>query len=103
LKNFDEPLSNRKDGGLTMDVADLTLPLNVTIGKHQQKCESKIFYLGIIDILTQYTEWRKLEAQYKRLRRWNQPSCVNPEKYADRFVIFFDEYTSSTRSSTNQK
>mmetsp|Transcript_21720 Transcript_21720/g.26634 ORF Transcript_21720/g.26634 Transcript_21720/m.26634 type:complete len:545 (+) Transcript_21720:763-2397(+) len=103
LKNFDEPLSNRKDGGLTMDVADLTLPLNVTIGKHQQKCEGKIFYLGIIDILTQYTEWRKLEAQYKRLRRWNQPSCVNPEKYADRFVIFFDEYTSSTRSSTNQK
>ena len=96
LKDFEEPISNRKDNGLTMDVTSIKLPMKVTSGKQTQECDGKIFYMGIIDILQQFNVRKRMEARYRRIKggSWDGASCVHPEFYADRFVEFFDEYTS---------
>ena len=92
---FELPLSTRKDGGLVMDTTGFDMPLKVIVHGHEQVCEGKIFYMGIIDILQQYNIRKRFEARYRRLQSsgWQDASCVSPEIYAQRFVRFFDEYS----------
>lgn len=95
LKDFEKPISNRKDCGFTMDVTGVELPMTVSKGNEKQECDGKIFYMGIIDILQQFNIRKRMEARYRRLKGggWDGASCVHPNFYADRFVQFFDEYT----------
>ena len=95
LKDFEKPTSNRKDGGLEMDVTGTQLPMKVTVGKQTQECSGKIFYMGIIDILQQFNVRKRMEARYRRIKGagWDGASCVHPDFYAERFIKFFDEYT----------
>lgn len=92
---FELPLSTRKDGGLVMDTTGFDMPLMVTVHGHEQPCEGKIFYMGIIDILQQYNIRKRFEARYRRLQSsgWQDASCVSPKIYAERFIRFFDEYS----------
>ena len=99
LPGFVAPVSNRKDQGLEMDVSGLTgaLPMrrvDAKLGKIQYY-DGKIFYMGIIDVLQQFSIRKRAEARYRRLRGsgWQDASCVHPNLYADRFVGFFDEYS----------
>lgn len=94
LDDFVPPISNRKDGGLSMDVSGIELPLKVSAGGKTIECDGKIFYLGIIDILQQFNGRKRLEARWRVIQGSNkEASCVHPEVYAKRFVDFFDQYT----------
>ncbi len=95
LKNFEKPISNRKDSGLAMDLTGVQLPMTVSLGKEKQECDGKIFYMGIIDILQQFNVRKRMEARYRRFKGsgWDGASCVHPNFYAERFIKFFDEYT----------
>lgn len=94
LDDFVLPISNRKDGGLPMDVSGMELPLKVSAGGKTMECDGKIFYLGIIDILQQFNGRKRLEARWRVIQGSNkEASCVHPEVYAQRFVDFFDQYT----------
>lgn len=103
LQNFEKPISNRKDGGLTMDVTGIEQPMTVTAGNQKQKCDGKIFYIGIIDILQQFNVRKRMEARYRRIKGdgWDGASCVHPDFYADRFIQFYDEYTKRQNSSNS--
>jgi 1-phosphatidylinositol-4-phosphate 5-kinase len=92
---FQAPLSNRKDGGLMMDTSGLFTPMTFTGPNGNYPYEGKIFYMGIIDILQQYNERKRVETSYRKMENIGnlQPSCVSPDDYADRFVAFFDEYS----------
>jgi hypothetical protein len=97
IPEFVTPISNRKDGGLMMDVTGIELPMrrvDATRGKIQYY-EGKIFYMGIIDVLQQFNIRKRIEAKLRRLQGggWQDASCVHPNLYADRFVRFFDEYS----------
>jgi len=97
VPKFAIPISNRKDGGLVMDVSGFDLPLrrvDAKMGKIQYY-EGKIFYMGIIDVLQQFNIRKRIEARWRRLQGggWQDASCVHPALYADRFVRFFDEYS----------
>mmetsp|Transcript_33095 Transcript_33095/g.72569 ORF Transcript_33095/g.72569 Transcript_33095/m.72569 type:complete len:323 (-) Transcript_33095:123-1091(-) len=97
IPEFVAPISNRKDGGLMMDVTGIELPMrrvDATRGKIQYY-EGKIFYMGIIDILQQFNIRKRIEAKLRRIQGggWQDASCVHPSLYADRFVRFFDEYS----------
>ena len=96
LTDFVRPISNRKDGGLTMDVSGQELPMKIEVaGKGVQYCDGKIFYMGIIDVLQQFNVRKRAEARWRRLLGggWDKASCVHPSLYAERFIDFFDEYT----------
>jgi hypothetical protein len=95
LNDFEKPISDRKDGGLAMDVTGIDLPLTVVSGKKAQQCDGKIFYMGIIDVLQQFNVRKRLEAKYRRIKggSWEAASCIHPDLYADRFIRFLDEYT----------
>lgn len=98
LKDYEKPISNRKDNGYTMDTTGIELPMDVTLGKQGKEkldCDGKIFYMGIIDILQQFNIRKRMEARFRRLKGggWDGASCVHPNFYAERFVNFFDEYT----------
>ena len=98
LQNFEPPISNRKDGGFMMDNTGLDLPIRLQTGplkKPGVQYEGKIFYMGIIDVLQQFNIRKRFEAKYRRLRGsgWQDASCVHPHLYAERFVVFFDEYS----------
>jgi len=95
IPSFVPPLSSRKDGGLMMDTTGFEMPIPVTLQGHEQHCDGKIFYLGIIDVLQQYNIRKRFEARYRQAtsRGWENASCVHPRIYADRFVRFFDEYS----------
>lgn len=102
IADFEEPLSDRKDGGFEMDTTHRTLPM-VFKGPHgDQQYEGKIFYMGVIDILQEYTGRKILESQYRlaTASNKNEPSCVKPSSYAKRFLRFFDEYTSDGREDS---
>ena len=66
---------------------------------------SKIYFWGVIDILTEYNTKKKLEHFIKRLKYGNKISCVPPEFYAKRFwdficnlIVTVDEYNSIAKN-----
>merc|ERR1712087_1056464 len=97
--NFVTPLSNRIDRGLAMDTNGIELPQTHGLGGGNEIVyEGKIFYMGIIDILQQFNVRKRLEAKFRRMTGsgWRDASCVHPNLYADRFMEFFDEYSTRT-------
>lgn len=53
---------------------------------------TQFYYVGIIDILTQYGVKKTWESRYKQLRTSKDSlSCVRPNRYARRFLTFMDE------------
>lgn len=102
---FVPPLSDRKDGGLEMDTSGRQLPMvfKGPKGTQHQLYRSKIFYMGVIDVLQEYTPRKALEAQYRFVQTHGKPeaSCVPPPDYADRFMGFFDEFTLPLSSKVN--
>jgi len=96
-EEFVHPISNRRDGGLTVDRAGSTFPLKVSVGGNVLQCDGKTFYMGIIDILQQFNVRKRFEARLRKIQGGNEgASCVHPNDYADRFVKFFDEYTANS-------
>ena len=90
---FVAPLSERKDAGFEMDVAGCTLPMTFKGPDGPVPYDGRIFYIGIIDVLQEYTTRKAFESQYRYLQTQGRPeaSCVPPEDYAARFISFFDE------------
>jgi Phosphatidylinositol-4-phosphate 5-Kinase len=105
IPNFVPPLSDRKDGGLEMDTSGRQLPMvfKGPKGAQHQLYRRKIFYMGVIDVLQEYTSRKALEAQYRIIQTQGKPeaSCVPPPDYADRFMGFFDEFTLPLSSKKN--
>jgi len=102
IPDFVLPVSDRKDGGLTMDTSGFKMPMKFKgPSGRDQLYDGKIFYMGIIDILQQYNIRKRIEARYRRLKGsgWQDASCVHPVLYAERFVRFFDEYSQRVPSS----
>ena len=95
IPKFIPPLSDRKDGGLEMDRTGLHLPKKFHGPHGDQLYEGKIFYMGIIDVLQEYTARKKLEAKYRLLQTSGkqEASCTHPKVYGERFIHFFDEYS----------
>jgi 1-phosphatidylinositol-4-phosphate 5-kinase len=97
IPDFTPPLSNRKDGGFMMETEGLPMPMVWHGPKGDKLYEGKIFYFGIIDILQQYNAQKSLETRYRKLEnigpKGQDPSCVHPDEYARRFVLFYDEYS----------
>jgi 1-phosphatidylinositol-4-phosphate 5-kinase len=92
IPKFIAPLSERKDGGLEMDTVGLHLPIKVQ--GDEQLYDGKIFYMGIIDVLQEYTSRKALETKYRIVQYGrNEASCVRPRDYGERFLTFFDEYS----------
>jgi len=104
LDEFTAPITGRKDGGLLMELSDVTLPLKATAGGKTLNCDGKIYYMGIIDILQQFNVRKRFEARLRKIQGGEiGASCVHPEVYAERFVNFFDEYTQGINAqNTNQ-
>lgn len=94
---FEPPLSDRKDGGFEWDTTGLTIPFRYRApdGSAERICDGKIFYMGIIDVLQEYNSRKYVEAQYRLMQSSGktEASCVDPMTYGERFVQFFDEYT----------
>jgi len=103
IPKFVAPLSERKDGGLEMDTAGLKLPMVFHGNQGPQLYCGKIFYMGIIDILQEYTSRKALESQYRWVQTGGKPeaSAVPPGVYAQRFLNFFDEYTQRQKQETS--
>jgi len=101
IPEFTPPLSDRKDGGLMMDMSGMESPLVFHGKQGDMQYEGKIYYMGIIDILQQYNARKRVETTYRKVevRGQAEPSCVSPADYASRFVRFFDEYSRSASSS----
>jgi len=98
IPDFTPPLSNRKDGGFVMDTAGLPMPMKLHSPQGDRLYEGKIFYMGIIDILQQYNARKRVETTYRKLENTGQePSCVSPHDYAERFIRFFDEYAQTAK------
>jgi 1-phosphatidylinositol-4-phosphate 5-kinase len=93
--DFEEPLSDRKDGGFDMDTTHRNLPMIYKSPNGDQLYEGKIFYMGVIDILQEYTSRKMFESQYRMVQAAGAASCVRPQSYGERFLRFFDEYTSN--------
>ena len=104
IPKFVPPLSQRKDGGLMMDTTGFHMPMIFKGANGPQPFESKIFYMGIIDILQEYTTRKALESQYRYIQTHGKPeaSCVPPPDYCDRFLSFFEEYTQRGPEETEQ-
>ena len=52
----------------------------------------EIYYIGIIDILTNYNALKKCEFCYKSIRYCtNQMSCICPDKYQQRFINYIKQ------------
>jgi hypothetical protein len=95
IPEFVPPLSNRKDGGLMMNTDGLEMPMTWKGPTGERQYEGKIFYMGIIDILQQFNVRKRVETNYRKIdaMKGQDPSCVHPKDYAERFVSFFDEYS----------
>jgi 1-phosphatidylinositol-4-phosphate 5-kinase len=53
--------------------------------------KNRIYYLGIIDILTEFNNIKHLEYYYKRVRYCsNKMSCIPPIQYKERFINYLD-------------
>eukprot|EP00538_Stauroneis_constricta_P000375 CAMPEP_0119552110 /NCGR_PEP_ID=MMETSP1352-20130426/5197_1 /TAXON_ID=265584 /ORGANISM="Stauroneis constricta, Strain CCMP1120" /LENGTH=915 /DNA_ID=CAMNT_0007598289 /DNA_START=274 /DNA_END=3021 /DNA_ORIENTATION=+ len=100
IPEFILPLSNRKDGGFMMDTTTTELPMYYTTASGERRpCSGKIFFMGVIDILQQYNMRKRVETSYRKVEGYEEPSCVSPKDYADRFIEFFDEYSAPCRRS----
>jgi 1-phosphatidylinositol-4-phosphate 5-kinase len=98
IPTFVAPPSDRKDGGYEMYTKGVSLPMIVKDHTGIERiCDGKIFYMGIIDILQEYTARKSLESTYRSFLNGRgsstQVSCAPPPAYSDRFVQFFEEYT----------
>ena len=52
----------------------------------------EIYYMGIIDILTNYNALKKCEFCYKSIRYCsNEMSCISPDKYQKRFINYLKQ------------
>ena len=78
-------------------------PLCSFYGGIKSSCGRRVFYLGIIDIMTDYSAIKVVEHYGKAIVYINSPggvSCTSPEKYEERFVAFartvFQEGTALT-------
>jgi 1-phosphatidylinositol-4-phosphate 5-kinase len=94
IPTFVAPISNRKDGGLEMDATGQKLPMTFHLPTGDLHCDGKIFFMGIIDILQEYSSRKVLESTYRAFTASRfEASCVAPFDYAKRFIHFFDDYT----------
>jgi Phosphatidylinositol-4-phosphate 5-Kinase len=79
-KTRKHPWTSREDGGINSRSAD---------GKIR---ESEIYYAGIIDILQQYNNVKRVENFFKGFTHdRSQLSAVPAENYAERFIKFMDD------------
>ena len=85
-----------------MDTTGLPMPMVYKSPTGDRSYEGKIFYLGIIDILQQYTARKRAETNYRLVSTFGgqDPSCVHPTDYADRFIRFFDEYSRQSNQAS---
>jgi 1-phosphatidylinositol-4-phosphate 5-kinase len=69
------------------------IPLNQMCERGIQSIEkSAVYFIGIIDILTQYNTKKKFEHMFKSIKYdGNTISCVPPRQYADRFYRFMKD------------
>jgi len=102
IPEFVAPLSDRKDGGLMMDTSHLVMPMVFNGQQGKMAYEGKIYYMGIIDILQQYNARKRCETKYRKfeVRGKAEPSCVSPDDYAERFILFFDQYSQKAHPKT---
>ncbi len=102
IPEFVAPLSDRKDGGLMMDTSGLVMPMVFNGKQGKMAYEGKIYYMGIIDILQQYNVRKRAETRYRKMevRGKEEPSCVSPDDYAERFLAFFDQYSQKAKPAT---
>ncbi|CDI82434.1 hypothetical protein EAH_00066430 [Eimeria acervulina] len=65
------------------------------LGGMQSTDRTKLYYVGIIDILTHWTAKKKIEHVARVLQTGSTAgaSCVNPSLYAQRFVDFISNHT----------
>jgi hypothetical protein len=104
IPDFVPPLSDRKDGGVMMDMTGLPTPMTWKGPQGEIEYEGKIIFMGIIDILQQYNARKRVETTYRRVesRQGLEPSCVSPHDYAERFIDFFDEYSGRAQPKTRE-
>lgn len=95
IPRFVAPISDRKDAGLEMDTTGFDMPMTYKGPQGSMLYEGKIFYMGVIDILQEYTSRKALETQYRYLQTSGrlEASCVPPADYGERFIQFFDQYS----------
>eukprot|EP00347_Sterkiella_histriomuscorum_P010876 403374581 len=62
--------------------------------------KSCIYFIGIIDILTEYNTIKKLEHALKSVKYDSRTiSCIPPQQYADRFIGFMKDATNKINSA----
>ena len=103
VPKFVPPLSERKDAGFEMDTTGFSLPMTYKSNNGNVPCDGRIFYIGIIDVLQEYTTRKALESQYRYMQTHGRPeaSCVPPSDYSERFIGFFDQVTSRDTSDSD--
>ncbi|CAI2383312.1 unnamed protein product [Moneuplotes crassus] len=57
-------------------------------GCYFSKDRDRLFIVGIIDTLTNYTTRKKIEYRFKKLKYGHNMSCIPPKQYARRFFKF---------------
>ena len=102
IPKFVPPISDRKDGGLEMDMTGVQLPCVVKGGvpNGDLMYDGKIFYMGVIDILQEYNTRKEIESVYRMIQSSSKmaASCVPPQSYGRRFISFFDQYTERSKN-----
>ena len=83
---------NNLDGKLNIDESNKNNQYQKIIlddnGIYNEK-HKEIYYIGIIDILTEYNTLKKFEFCYKSIRYCsNKMSCISPAKYQERFINY---------------
>lgn len=52
---------------------------------------SKIYFFGIIDIMTKFGAKKRMEYAFKSISQGPNVSCIPPKKYGERFMNFINE------------
>jgi len=87
---------NRQPNKIKAEIMSGTSVLNVfqkTQGGWLSGDGSKIYFLGIIDIFTEFNSFKKFEHGFKRIRYGKGISCIPPADYAARFENFLKNQT----------